>query len=593
MAEDLVVGIDVGMSGTGVAYRRKGYAEVTALGWGNDMKDPKTPTRVFYNVHHQPPKLVGWGMEVPDDSVEHPELKEWFKVDLGSVYTDQVDVKRMYKDFLTSLFRELSTQRFTPALLGGTQFEETRVLFLFSVPALWDPAVVQDFTQLIRESGFEKEGLRSVRVTMTEPQAVAAYEICVPNLEFKFKNGENILIVDAGGGTTDFCLLKMDDSYEKPPQAMELAPPTACTAGSTYIDRGFEEMVMTYLQDKRDSLVGDIEDVCWDLRNSNRFHMRKHGFNPDNCTDLEFDIPLKNSAPASFLLTGESLGSLFDRQIDEINDNIGQHVRAFVTNGGANSENHLDYIILAGGLGSSRYVLGKMKEFVAKSHFQLTANPKVVMSASPRLAVCKGLVHNAGRNPELFPRRFNRVSIGVASQSLTGEIKKSRFRNFIKRAFLRPPKDQKPGGEVEWVLVKGELVPDRVAVHQQTAYFDADLPPDKRIWELAILHSFESDTDQLTLGGNCRVHSVLRVNLSHIGVPEKTGTGDALSRLHLAPKPKVPIKFDLRIEVGLATAEIHCTDKKGRLCSEPMSIEIGQESESLPFTGQSAVYELS
>ncbi|KLP12766.1 uncharacterized protein LW94_10920 [Fusarium fujikuroi] len=239
MAEDLVVGIDVGMSGTGVAYRRKGYAKVTTLGWGNDMKDPKTPTRVFYNVHHQPPKLVGWGMEVPNDSVDHPQLKEWFKVDLGAVNADRVEVKRIYKDFLTSLFRELSTQRFTPALLGGKQFEETRVLFLFSVPALWDPAVVHDFTQLVRESGFEKEGLRSVRVTMTEPQAVAAYEICVPNPSYQLKNGQNVLIVDAGGGTTDFCLLKMDGSYEKPPQAMELAPPAACATGSTYIDRGF------------------------------------------------------------------------------------------------------------------------------------------------------------------------------------------------------------------------------------------------------------------------------------------------------------------------------------------------------------------
>ncbi|KAF5639379.1 hypothetical protein F25303_7410 [Fusarium sp. NRRL 25303] len=619
MAEDLVVGIDVGMSGTGVAYRRKGYAEVTALGWGNDMKEPKTPTRVFYNVHHQPPKLVGWGMEVPNDSVEHPQLKEWFKIDLGAVDADKVEVKRIYKDFLTSLFLELSTQRFTPALLGGKHFEETRVLFLFSVPALWDPAVVHDFAQLVRESGFEKEGLRSVRVTMTEPQAVATYEICVPNPSYKLKvseprppgtpqlistsqNGQNVLIVDAGGGTTDFCLLKMDGSYERPPQAMELAPPTACKTGSTYIDQDFQRMVVTYLQDKRDSLAKDIEDVSLDMRNSNLFHTRKHRFNPDTFNDLSFDIPFKNTArhdskdsppPDSFVLTGESFGSLFNSQIDEINQQIRRFVRVFVTDSGPNSKNHLDYIVLAGGLGSFRYVLSKIEEFIEELPFKIAAKPKVVMSAAPRLAVCMGLVYNAGRNPELFPRRFNRVSIGVASQSLTGEIKQRRLRNFLKRTFLRVPQGQKDGGEVEWVLVKGELVPGRVAVYEQTAYFSADLPSDKRIWDLAVLHSFESDIDRLTLRDNCRVCSVLRVNLSHIGVPEKTGAGDALARLNLAPKPKVPIKFDLRTEVGLATAEIHCTDKKGRLCSEPMSIEIGQVSESLPSTGQSAVYELS
>lgn len=65
-----------------------------------------------------------------------------------------------------------------------------------------------------------------------------------------------------------------------------------------------------------------------------------------------------------------------------------------------------------------------------------------------------GLVYNAGRNPELFPRRFNRVSVGVASQSLTGAIKKTRLRDLIKRALLRFPKGKKPEGEVEWFLIK-------------------------------------------------------------------------------------------------------------------------------------------
>ncbi|RKL00657.1 hypothetical protein BFJ63_vAg2642 [Fusarium oxysporum f. sp. narcissi] len=463
MAEDLVVGIDVGVSGTGVAYRRKGHAEVNILEWGIDMKDPKTPTRVFYNVHDQPPKLVGWGTEVPDDSVEHLKLHEWFKVDLGEVDGDNGQVKSLYRDFLTSLYGELSTKRFTPASLGGKNFEEAEVLFLFSVPAIWDPAVVRDFTQLVCDSGFERVGLHSVRVTMTEPQAVAAYEICVPNLDYQLK-------------------------------------------------------------DKRDLLVRDIEDVAWDLRNSNRFRICKHEFNPDKFRDLTFNISFKTSArddlrdpppPPSFVLAGESLGSLFDSQIDEINQHIRRFARAFGTDSETNSENHLDYIVLAGGLGSSRYVLGKIEEFIGKSQINFTAKTKVVMSAAPRLSVCMGLVYNAGRNPELFPRRFNRVS--------------------------------------------GGLVPDRVAVHEQTAYFSADLPSDKRIWELGILANFESDIERLTLEDNCRVHSVLKVKLSHIGEPEQTGTRDALSRLHLARKPKIQIKFDLRVEVGLATVEIQCS----------------------------------
>ncbi|WJG34653.1 uncharacterized protein FOBCDRAFT_256705 [Fusarium oxysporum Fo47] len=456
------------------------------------MKYPKTPTRVFYNVHDQPPKLVGWGTEVPDDSVEHLKLHEWFKVDLGEVDGDNGQVKSLYRDFLTSLYGELSTKRFTPASLGGKNFEEAEVLFLFSVPAIWDPAVVRDFTQLVCDSGFERVGLHSVRVTMTEPQAVAAYEICVPNLDYQLK-------------------------------AMELAPPTTCAIGSSYIDRGFEEMVVTIF---RTSVIS-----C------NRFRICKHEFNPDKFRDLTFNISFKTSArddsrdpppPPSFVLAGlsESLGSLFDSQIDEINQHIRRFARAFETDSETNSENHL---ISLRRIQISRYVLGKIEEFIGKSQINFTAKTKVVMPAAPRLS------------------------------SLTGAIKKTRLRDLIKRALLRFPKGEKPEGEVEWFLIKGGLVPDRVAVHEQTAYFSADLPPDKRIWELGILTSFESDIERLTLEDNCRVQSVLKVKLSHIGEPERTGTRDALSRLHLARKPKIQIKFDLRVEVGLATVEIQCS----------------------------------
>ena len=81
MVADLVVGIDVGMSGkcpfsdlyehnrymvplmhskgTGVAYRLKGNQEAKCLLWGSSMSEKKVLTRLFYSVHDQPPKLLG------------------------------------------------------------------------------------------------------------------------------------------------------------------------------------------------------------------------------------------------------------------------------------------------------------------------------------------------------------------------------------------------------------------------------------------------------------------------------------------------------------------------------------------------------
>ncbi|KAG7418311.1 hypothetical protein Forpe1208_v004003 [Fusarium oxysporum f. sp. rapae] len=175
MAADLVVGIDIGMTGTGVAYKLKRDRRPTALEWG---RDEKLPTRLFYSDRHQPPKLVGWGLEVPDDSEKPFTTREWFKVDFGKRDTDQTHVESLYIDFLGCLYQELRLRQFTPRILGGKSFEECTINFLFSVPATWDPALVSNFKQLISNAGFDHVKDHTVHVSMTEPQAVAAFQIC-------------------------------------------------------------------------------------------------------------------------------------------------------------------------------------------------------------------------------------------------------------------------------------------------------------------------------------------------------------------------------------------------------------------------------
>ncbi|KAF9773943.1 hypothetical protein IL306_008156 [Fusarium sp. DS 682] len=582
---------DNSLTGTGVAYKSKGDDEVTPLLWGNSMKEQKVPTRVFYTVDNQSPKLVGWGLEVPDDSLMPYVTREWFKVDFGDTDVKQTQIENLYVDFLTCLYQELRRKRFTPTKLGGKLFHQATIHFLFSVPATWDPALVEEFARLIRKAGFGESDCHTVDVSMTEPQAVAAFQICTPQASLPPEDGDNVLIVDAGGGTTDLCVLRVDDNYHGSCQAIEHKPPTAGNIGSTDIDRGFEEMVLEHLENKQGSLTKPIEEVAWHVRSAKEFRDCKHKSSTKDFIDLELDIPFKSDQDGSaarshqitpFILTEELMASLFDAQIAPITELIQEFTKDLVTRRGATIDTRINYIVLAGGLGSSDYFMDKIRQFFAKSQGGLSIKTKVVASDAARLAVCMGLVYHFGRSPRVFQRRLHRVSVGIAPQSLTMAIKKNPLRSRVKRAFMSLTKDRKPEDKVDWFIKKGTPVPDDdTFIYKQTATFSSEIPANKRFCDVGILTSLVSDTEQLQFEENCRVREVLRVDLSHAPEIEHQGARETLSKIYLAPKPSTKIKFNLNVRVGLATVDIKCYDENGNLCGEPMSIGAEHGAKSL------------
>ncbi|KAF5670418.1 hypothetical protein FDENT_11284 [Fusarium denticulatum] len=561
MAADLVVGIDIGMTGTGVAYKSNRDEEPTALTWG---KDVKIPTRLFYSDHHRPPKLVGWGLEVPDDSLKPFTTREWFKVDFGNKNVDQAHIEDLYTDFLGRLYQELRDKQLTPEILGTKSFEECTIHFLFSVPATWDPALVNNFKQLISNAGYDNVKDHTAHVTMTEPQAVAAFHMCGSESSDRTKDGDNVLIIDAGGGTTDFCLLKLKDKFH----------------GTSEVQKSSQAI--------------EIQPV------SDRYRDCKHEFGPEGFEDKTFPIPSEMIQGKSgslsgidpFILTDTTMASLFDAQIFQLKGEIKILLKEFESMQ-TNTDSGRNYVILAGGLGSSRYFKGKVQQLVSESLAELAGKTEVFTLDKPRLAVCLGLIYHAGRSPQLFPRRLHRVSLGIASQRLKDAIKQSRFRLFVKKALFHLPMDKKAEKAIEWIALKGTPVGDLgFLTFTQTTTFSPDLPRAKRIWEVAIITSSESDTERLMVEDNCRIREILKINLSQAPESfESTGPREALSRLHLARKPDVVIEVTVVVRVELATIEFQWIDSNGFRCSDPISIPTGYER--LPSTGQSAVYELS
>ncbi|KAG5749781.1 hypothetical protein H9Q70_007573 [Fusarium xylarioides] len=396
MAADLVVGIDIGMTGTGVAYKSKSDKEPTALTWG---KDAKVPTRLFYSDRHQPPKLVGWGLEVPDDSVKPFTTREWFKVDFGNKEVDQAHIESLYTDFLGCLYRELRDHQLTPEILGTKPFEECTIDFLFSVPATWDPALVNNFKQLISNAGYDHVKDHTAHVTMTEPQAVAAFHMCGSESSDRTKDGDKVLIIDAGGGTTDFCLLKLKDKFhgtsevQKSSQAIEIQPVSAREIGSVNIDNDFEDLVKEHAKSHSGLLHISPEEVAWNIRCTDRYRDRKHEFGPEGFEDAIFPISSEiiqgKSGSLSgidpFILTDTTMASLFDAQILQLKGEITILLHEFESMQ-ANTDSGRNYVILAGGLGSSRYFKGKVQQLVSESLAELAGKTEVFTLDKPRLA---------------------------------------------------------------------------------------------------------------------------------------------------------------------------------------------------------------
>jgi hypothetical protein len=80
---------------------------------------------------------------------------------------------------------------------------------------------------------------------LTEPQAVAVYSV-VEEREL-FKDDDIFLVVDAGGGTVDLCLVRLEDASAGRVELAELRPVSGGNVGSSYIDQGFEELALRRL----------------------------------------------------------------------------------------------------------------------------------------------------------------------------------------------------------------------------------------------------------------------------------------------------------------------------------------------------------
>ncbi|KAI8721695.1 hypothetical protein NCS52_00311700 [Fusarium sp. LHS14.1] len=570
MAFDLIVGIDFGMSGTGVTYHQPKTTpnptkidDATYLLWGSYKKIEKVPTRLAYSQDGQRRELISWGTDIPVDN-KAILVEEWSKTKFGEPNADQAKVEKLFLDYFSQLHSEL-TRRFTRDVLSGKPWAEANVAFHLSAPSIWDAAMVGRFKALVEAAGFGQaqttvhgRGVRTVDVSLVEPQATAALHLCTEDTPVKFENGQCVMVVDAGAGTGDFSLLRVKNDERGASRLDEESPVHGGRIGSSYIDQQLQTRITELIQPHSHLFNCKVEKVAWSMRSSDAFQQAKHLF---GTTKAPPGIPVPHlKDPGSSLGDRIQDGLLvdiqnyledaFDKQLDKMQQRILDLMDNCLTSG-------RHYLLLSGGLGSSAYVQKKLVEFCNK-HDRLK-NTRVIVSRRPRMAVSMGLVFDATSNRSLLAEVCCRNSFGLVFRMPNDSSLASRWtaklRDF-KFWGLRRKQDPLTSG-VNWFIKQDDkIVNGDEKSYTYKACFKASGP---RVCDIEIVAS-SNETQLPSENDHPQSRILMQVDFEHSTPFTKSTTWRRESYVTFA--------FSVKATIEPAEVKFRCVDSKGKEVSK-------------------------
>ncbi|KAI4241365.1 MAG: hypothetical protein LQ352_007465 [Teloschistes flavicans] len=455
MTADLKIGVDLGMTYTGVAFYvpDKTDPERAKLIQKWPGKEDKTENKVPTSLIYHDDKLQSWGFLCDDpDQPDHPDpkRKQYFKLwldrnHLRTVYPESdagvshEDVQRWFTDFLKKLYKYIKE-----IFLNGPYAEQWkgRVDFVFSVPTTWKSRnVVSTFKECIQKAGFKNRKNHTVSIGLTEAEAAAIYTFRSKALSIKSK--DMILVCDAGGGTTDAAILEVVGHHHTTPQLKQCGPDFGKPVGSVNIDNAFAALVQKRLE-KAESSMASIaggspewaQKTAWQM-SQDRFQYHKCAFGTAEGTHEKFrmkipDFPTSPNFPDACIenrhmtFTRQNMCNMFDEQLKgiySILDNQLTHLKR------EKPSKQVDYLILSGGLGSSVYVKNKLTErYVAnKSRHSNIKHLQIYTADDPQIAVVQGLVLNEAQHHETgsaaLKSRVSPASYGVLCKQPYNEDK--------------------------------------------------------------------------------------------------------------------------------------------------------------------------
>jgi hypothetical protein len=401
----------------------------------------KVPTVIVYPQNSQEPSSWGFLSEsVVEQTATDKEYREWFKTckpatavpksgkatrtltqsysgldpeklaqqqrdDPENAPRSMQEVEKWYLDYLRRMYEYLSFK--LGSELSGTTWEAAKIEFIFSVPTTWSVIpTVENFKRIVLLAGFGQFTHHSITIGLTEAEAAAVHVSTeAPGI---FREGDILLVCDAGGGTTDLSVLRVTNTVNQAIMLQQLDVVFGETIGSAAIDYEFEKLVTARLLRAHSTSPLPIEssDAAWEMTKSRDFQAVKCEYGSPDDTPL-FSIvipkvPLTYSNPdpevnirnGEMMFAREDLQRLFDKQIEKLFKLIDTQLHNLQVKFPYQQVGHL---VLSGGLGNSVYVQSCLRRHYDSSPHPNAQQISVRIAPDPQLAVCKGLVSDRVR----------------------------------------------------------------------------------------------------------------------------------------------------------------------------------------------------
>ncbi|KAF2996329.1 hypothetical protein E8E14_002810 [Neopestalotiopsis sp. 37M] len=603
----ILFGIDIGTSYTKVAYTQinetsneesvprviQDWSELGGV--ANDTA--YLPTVLAYrkgdSLLHDTPAHVGFLNEQQrrDNDLE---IFEWFKESfpgnlrrgqdggtrVQAANSDSTETMILYRHFLEKLYYAIQCYTTRTYRLN---WNETRIDFMFSVPAMWNrvhdrlSTITQRFEKVAEEAGFGynpvDSKLHKMSVTLTEPESAAVFSLQGEN--DLFRDGNSVMVVDAGGGTTDICLLKIKHAHRGQLSIDPLSAPTSEELGSAHIDRGFEQLAKRKLKELayRLNIQWDTTRMSHAMRFSRDFQESKMELTMEKAMSNEYftvAIPSINPLPAvsdlddllqrpdRLKLYWRELATIFDSVIDDrqVVKNGRPKTEAGIaklvhrtrdhmihqgmkgapgsgSHGGKGLVKDVDIILLAGGLGQSSYLRDRIQLSLEDEQNPGASTPFVRTTRESQLCVSKGLLEN--RRFERFRARKCNANYGVLQDKALKLWKPldlvatvaNQYRDIGGKRYMR---------QVEWLVEKGKAIPDETPM---------------------CTHVFE--------GGE---QYIVEIVVSHDSEPQRfTKPGDYIARIHcediaLAQDKRGKPYCEVEVIFNIASFHVKCWSSK-------------------------------
>ncbi|KUJ23919.1 uncharacterized protein LY89DRAFT_726969 [Mollisia scopiformis] len=533
----VIVGIDVGLTCTGVAIctdfdapsGRETHVRVIEQ-WPGAVESvvKKVPTRVAYTAGEL--GIHSWGFGCPElsDLGGGRAIKDMFKFFLDTSYVKKKfgqgpqapkpeNVRLWYKDFLTAIYTHIVQElRDEPKI--DFDSPSTSVEFVFSIPTEWKDKddLVREFRDIVDDAGFGKTG--QVHMDLTEGEAAAVFT--ANKLNYTFQQGEAFMVLDAGGGTTDMCILQVNSPLDDVLELETVDEPRALPAGSVNIDELFEKRARELLWSTNGVAHDKVENLALQMSRG-KFQDIKTLFGTDSFRGIKIVRLQVPDSTESITFHLAELKTMFDSQIDMMIEAINKQlsllrsVKPYV---------RVSYLFLAGGLGSSKYVQDRLVEQCQKTGMEVLFAPK---PEDLPLAVCQGLVidrvQHVCQDRSVIPIRSSNSSYGILYKELYSEKHSG-------QSCTRNRLDGKDYAEnqIDWLIMKGSQRRGQVVPRFYSILADPALK--KQSWGFTIIRStadarslpiFLDDKGSVEIVGH--VVSSPEVRLHTLGIAHKRG----------------------------------------------------------------------